>query len=34
MAVLIAATSLVVCILYLGVGWLVERKTQKWRHLR
>ncbi|HEX6155430.1 MAG TPA: ABC transporter permease subunit, partial [Burkholderiales bacterium] len=34
MAVLIAATSLVVCILYLGLGWLVERKTQKWRHLR
>jgi len=34
MAVLIAATSLVVCILYLGAGWLVERKTQKWRHLR
>ena len=30
----IAATSLVVCILYLGIGWLVERKTQKWRHLR
>ena len=34
MAVLIAATSLVACILYLGLGWLVERKTQKWRHLR
>ncbi|HJT60340.1 MAG TPA: putative 2-aminoethylphosphonate ABC transporter permease subunit [Burkholderiales bacterium] len=34
MAVLIAATSLVACILYLGVGWLVERKTQKWRHLK
>ena len=34
MAVLIAATSLAACILYLGLGWLVERKTQKWRHLR
>jgi len=30
-AVLIAATSLVVCILYLGLGWLVERRTQTWR---
>jgi len=34
MAVLIAATSLAACILYLGLGWLVERKTQKWRHLK
>jgi iron(III) transport system permease protein len=34
MAVLIAATSLVVCILYLGLGRLVERKTQKWRNLK
>jgi iron(III) transport system permease protein len=33
MAVLIAATSLAACILYLGVGWVVERKTQKWRNL-
>ncbi len=31
MAVLIAATSLTVCILYLGLGWLVERRTQAWR---
>jgi iron(III) transport system permease protein len=34
MAVLIAATSLAACILYLGLGWLVERKTQKWRNLK
>jgi iron(III) transport system permease protein len=34
MAVLIAATSLAACILYIGLGWLIERKTQKWRHLR
>jgi iron(III) transport system permease protein len=34
MAVLIAATSLAACVLYLGLGWLVERKTQKWRYLR
>lgn len=33
MAVLIAATSLAVCILYLGIGWLVERRTQAWRNL-
>ncbi len=31
MAVLIAATSLTVCILYLGIGWLAERHTQSWR---
>jgi iron(III) transport system permease protein len=31
MAVLIAATSLVVCILYLGIGRLVDRRTQAWR---
>jgi iron(III) transport system permease protein len=31
MAVLIAAASLVVCIAYLGIGWLVERRTQAWR---
>ncbi len=31
MAVLIAATSLVVCILYLGIGRLAERHTQRWR---
>jgi iron(III) transport system permease protein len=34
MAILIAATSLVVCILYLGLGRLVERTTQRWRNLR
>jgi iron(III) transport system permease protein len=34
MAVLIAATSLAACILYLGLGWLVERSTQKWRNLK
>jgi iron(III) transport system permease protein len=34
MAILIAATSLVVCIAYLGLGWLAERSTQKWRHLK
>jgi iron(III) transport system permease protein len=34
MAILIAATSLVVCILYLGLGRLVDRTTQKWRNLR
>jgi iron(III) transport system permease protein len=34
MAVLIAATSLAACILYLGLGWLVERTTQKWRNLK
>jgi iron(III) transport system permease protein len=34
MAVLIAATSLVVCVLYLGLGRLVERRTQKWRNLK
>jgi iron(III) transport system permease protein len=34
MAVLIAATSLAVCILYLGLGRLVERSTQKWRNLK
>ena len=34
MAVLIAATSLAACILYLGVGRLVERKTQTWRNLK
>ena len=34
MAILIAATSLVACILYLGLGRLVERKTQTWRNLR
>src|SRR5512134_1164139 len=33
MAVLIAATSLTACVAYLGLGWLVERKTQKWRNL-
>ena len=31
MAVLIATTSLSVCILYLGLGRLVERRTQSWR---
>jgi len=31
MAVLIAAASLVVCVAYLGIGWLVERRTQAWR---
>jgi iron(III) transport system permease protein len=34
MAVLIAGTSLVVCVLYLALGRLVERKTQKWRTLK
>jgi iron(III) transport system permease protein len=34
MAVLIAATSLAACIVYLGLGWLVDRKTQKWRNLK
>jgi iron(III) transport system permease protein len=34
MAVLIAATSLAVCILYLGLGRLVGRSTQKWRNLK
>jgi iron(III) transport system permease protein len=34
MAVLIAATSLAACILYLGLGWLVERNTQRWRQLK
>ena len=34
MAILIAVTSLVVCVAYLGLGWLVERSTQKWRHLK
>jgi iron(III) transport system permease protein len=34
MAVLIAATSLAACVAYLGLGWLVERKTQKWRNLK
>jgi iron(III) transport system permease protein len=34
MAVLIAAASLGVCILYFGLGRLVERKTQKWRNLK
>jgi iron(III) transport system permease protein len=33
-AVLIAATSLAACIVYLGLGWLVERTTQRWRHLK
>jgi iron(III) transport system permease protein len=31
MAVLIAATSLAVCILYLGIGRLAEHRTQRWR---
>ena len=31
MAVLIATTSLAVCILYLGAGRLAERRTQAWR---
>jgi len=31
MAVLIATSSLVVCLLYLGLGRLVERRTQRWR---
>ena len=34
MAVLIAATSLAACIVYLGLGWLVERTTQRWRTLK
>ena len=31
MAILIAAASLVACIGYIGLGWIVERKTQAWR---
>jgi iron(III) transport system permease protein len=34
MAVLIAATSLAACVVYLGLGWLVERTTQRWRTLK
>ncbi len=34
MAVLIAATSLAVCILYLGIGRLAERRTQAWRLIK
>ncbi|HSA90756.1 MAG TPA: putative 2-aminoethylphosphonate ABC transporter permease subunit, partial [Burkholderiales bacterium] len=34
MAVLIAATSLAACVVYLGLGWLVDRKTQRWRNLK
>jgi len=34
MAVLIATTSLAVCILYLGIGRLAERRTQAWRLTR
>jgi iron(III) transport system permease protein len=34
MAVLIAVASLAVCIAYLGVGRLVERRTQAWRSPR
>ncbi len=32
MAVLIAASSLAVCVVYLGIEWLVVRTTQRWRH--
>jgi iron(III) transport system permease protein len=31
MAVLIAAASLAACLVYLGIGWLVDRRTQAWR---
>jgi iron(III) transport system permease protein len=31
MAVLIAAASLSACLAYLGIGWLVDRRTQAWR---
>ncbi|HEX9673500.1 MAG TPA: putative 2-aminoethylphosphonate ABC transporter permease subunit [Burkholderiales bacterium] len=31
MAVLIAAASLAACIVYLGIGWLIDRRTQAWR---
>ena len=34
MAILIAAASLVACIAYLGVGWLVGRNTQAWRNTK
>jgi iron(III) transport system permease protein len=34
MAILIAVASLGACIGYLGLGWLVERKTQAWRSTR
>jgi iron(III) transport system permease protein len=34
MAILIAAASLVACIVYVGIGRLVERNTQAWRSTR
>jgi iron(III) transport system permease protein len=34
MAVLIAAASLAACLVYLGIGWFVERRTQAWRTLK
>jgi len=34
MAILIAAASLVACIGYIGLGWIVERNTQAWRSTR
>jgi hypothetical protein len=32
MAALVAAAALVVCILYLGIARLVERRTHAWRN--
>jgi hypothetical protein len=34
MAVLIAGASLTACLAYLGIGWLVDRRTQAWRALK
>jgi iron(III) transport system permease protein len=34
MAVLIAGTSLTVCVIYLGIEKIVARTTQRWRHTR
>ena len=31
MAILIAAASLAACLVYLGISWFVERRTQAWR---
>ena len=31
MAILIAATSTLVCLAYLALGWLVDLRTQAWR---
>lgn len=34
MAILIAAASLAACLVYLGIGWLIDRRTQAWRALK